>query len=60
MKEEITDDEADILQDYYFEHYAIHNEDEAGCDRWMSDLDREEVDYLLVKIKKENVNKNSR
>jgi hypothetical protein len=54
MKEEITDEEADILQDYYFEHYATHNEDEAGCECWMADLDREEVDYLIAKIKKNN------
>ena len=53
MKEEITDEEADILQDYYFGHYASHNEDEAGCELWMSDLDREEVDYYLKKAKKE-------
>ena len=54
MKEEITDEEADLLQDYYFEHYANHNEDEAGCEYWMTDLDREEVDYLIAKINKIN------
>jgi hypothetical protein len=51
MKEEITDEEADILQDYYFGHYAINNDDEDGCDYWMSNLDREEVEYYLKQSK---------
>lgn len=51
MKEEITDEEADLLQDYYFGHYALHNEDEAGCDYWMSNLDREEVEHYLKQAK---------
>jgi hypothetical protein len=40
--EKFTETEYDILWDYFFFHFAKNNEDEAGAERWIDDLTKEE------------------
>jgi len=44
----------DLLEGYYFEHYAKHNEDEAGCERWIEGLEDYEIESILKKIELQN------
>ena len=47
MKDDLTDEEMDLLSEYYFGNYAKNNHDEIGCDYWMSNLTEEEARAIL-------------
>ena len=51
LKESLTDEQVDIIQDYYFAEYASHNEDFAGFDNYFDGLT---YDECLSILKKEN------
>lgn len=38
--EQICDEHYKILEEYYFEFYALHDEDDEGCERWISNIDK--------------------
>ncbi len=51
---ELDDAQIDILEGYYFEHFAAHNEDESGCQNWVEGLEYDEAIALINKINKKN------
>ena len=52
LKDEFTDEELDALEDYFWSNLAKNNEDEVGCDYWMSNLGIQEG-RDIIKIKDE-------
>lgn len=48
---DLTDEEMDALDDYFFAHFARHDEDFAACERWIEDLSDEAIDRILIQQK---------
>jgi len=48
------EDNEDMLRDYYFGNFAQHNEDYKGFERWLWDLDSDEMVDIITKVKKDN------
>jgi hypothetical protein len=47
---EVTDEQADILQDLYYGHFARSNDDESGCENWIESMDYEEAEATIKRI----------
>ena len=47
---EVTDEQADILQDLYYGHFASSNHDESGCENWIESMDYDEAEATIKRI----------